>query len=237
MGIEILKNNKIKIKEEAMNANSSHDIVIVDASELSRDCIAGWSIVDVTNNLNATKDLILRTNDDNVMNIFDALRYHLFDYLNEQMYDIEEGTDDWNHKFIASLLSTFVCQFLYESDYNYRIECVFEDGMHLFMDQVWTYDIYTTFAEIQDGKETLDLQWFGGTGYTCDICRCEASRYEFMYHCLADDNHGFCVSCIYSMILQHDEMKSFINECLDNLLNADCIEEIVAFCLGKVRKF
>ena len=140
-------------------------------------------------------------------------------------------------KFISAAMAIYICEFLCEPQYNYRIRCIFEDDKNLFTDQVWTCDIMNTYQAIKDGKDTLDLQYFDGTGYTCDICRCEISRYEWMYHCTAEHSHDYCLSCIYSIISQHKEMKQFINDCLLDLLNADCIEQIITFCMGTVTKF
>ena len=119
-----------------------------------------------------------------------------------------------------------------------------DDG--LLYESQWRYHIEKTYLAHKRGMEVSELQsrW-NGTGYSCDLCRIELSYYEFMYHCQDyDDNHqcnkqkhDFCVSCVYAILCQYNQMKPFLAEMLKNVLNDHCIDEIVAFCVGKIIKF
>ena len=175
------------------------------------------------------------------MDIFWSLDDFLFEFYWQEMQYIEPQA--WHFKSISKAMSTYICEFLCSPNHNYRIECAFEDGTNLFTNQSWIFDIHYTYEQIKQGIDTLELQSFDGSGFTCDICRCETSRYDWMYHCVAEHSHDYCASCIYSIISQYKEMKEFLNECLDDLLlNEDSVDKylidnIVAFCVGKVSKF
>ena len=79
--------------------------------------------------------------------------------------------------------------------------------------------------------------------WSCDICRMSMSWYETVYGCQCDnttefgDNHAICLTCIHSIVKQYNELRPFMMELLENELNSNCIEEIVAFCIGEVVKF
>ena len=178
----------------------------------------------------------LRSNDEDMLELYGFLRNHLSAFYFNNMYEVED--QNWNFRYIGNLIATFIVNMLYEKEYNYRIMCIFEDANYLFVEQLWTYDISLTYKQIQKGKDTVDLQDFEGTGYTCDICRCEISRYDYMFHCKSDiDIHDYCISCVDAIILQYNQMKKFIDNCLNEQLNDDCIDQIVTFCVGKVNKF
>eukprot|EP01084_Bolivina_argentea_P090845 163600_1 len=236
--LELLENNQIKIKpNEVTNENytwvKNADIITIDPSEVLRNCIHAYFIVDLTNNTNAILDLILRTNDARIRTIYSTLNAYLFQFYYFEMMEIEEHD---NFKSILSLVSSHICEFLCKYDYNYRVMCMLNDEHDLFVQQIWQYAVLKQFNDIKNGLPTADIQDFSGTGYSCSICRCELSRYEFMFFC-PNSRHGYCVSCMYSFILQHNEMKIFLYECLDELLNEDCIEQVVTFCVGKVIKY
>lgn len=233
---EILDDNKYKIKTAAgyVKLNSEQKIVTVEQSQLLRNCIYAPFIVDVTAENEMIRELVLNTQDANIMDIYEKLSDVLFDFYFDEMYNIEQNK--WNFKFLTSTMTVCICEFLCEQNFNYRVRCLF-DSNDLIMQQVWVRDIEKTRNEILEGKDTLDLQNFDVTGFTCDICRCEASRYEFMYHCQSEDSHAFCISCMYQLIIQHQDMQQFIHQCLCKQLTVDCIDEIVTFCLGKIAKF
>merc|ERR1739842_107604 len=72
--------------------------------------------------------------------------------------------------------------------------------------------------------------------YHCDLCRTEIHSFEYAYHSL-DENYDYCVSCTHSIYAQHQVMKPFLAKILKEKMNEDCIEEIVAFCIGKVNQY
>ena len=140
-------------------------------------------------------------------------------------------------KHMSSLVAMNVFGYLYAPQYSHRIQCVFGDS-YLFVEEQWKYHIWRTIMEIRNGTEMHEIQSSrSGFGYTCDICRVELSWYEMMYHCECCHQHDFCVSCIHSIMDQHDEMKRFISGILKNEIDDDCIQEIVAYCVGKVIQF
>ena len=234
--IEILDDNKYKIKTASgyVKLNSEQKIVIVHQPQLLRNCIYAPFIVNVTAENEAIKELVLRTHDKDIMDYYEKLSDVLFNFYFDEMYDFEKNK--WDFKFLTSTMTINICEFLCEQDFNYRVQCLF-DSNDLMMQQIWIRDIEKTRNEILEGKDTLDLQNFNVTGFTCDICRCEASRYEYMYHCGCDDSHAFCISCMYHLIIQHQDMQQFLRQCLYEELTVDCIDEIVTFCLGKIVRF
>ena len=79
----------------------------------------------------------------------------------------------------------------------------------------------------------------GAVCYHCDLCRMEIHSFEYSFHCQCDmdGEHDFCVSCTHSIFMQYQEMKPFLATILKTQLNDNCIEEIVAFCIGKVNRY
>ena len=64
--------------------------------------------------------------------------------------------------------------------------------------------------------------------------------FEYMWHCKhkeVEQRHAFCLDCIYSMIQQYHQMEQFLGDLLLDVVNMDCVTEIVAYCVGKVKKF
>ena len=126
------------------------------------------------------------------MEVFGTVDDFLFEFYWNEMQYIESQL--WHFKFISTAMSIYICEFLCSPQHNYRIECIFDDEKNLFSNQVWVYDIDYTYREIKIGKDTLDIQFFDGSGYSCDICRAEISRYDWMYHCTAEHSHDYCLS-------------------------------------------
>ena len=56
-----------------------------------------------------------------------------------------------------------------------------------------------------------------------------------MYHCdMKEHGHDFCINCIQSLTTQYSEMKPILMELLSDILDGNCIDEIVTYCVGKV---
>ena len=191
--------------------------------------------MDITDRLQATADLILRTDDPVQMEMFSALS----SVFEGQWLQSDEAMLYQEHetKFVGAWMARKIHSFLFSVDHQYRIGCVF-DGHNLFVDEQWEFMVDRTFKAIREGLDTVDLQesW-NYWGYTCDICRVELSYFETAYHCECQHKHDFCITCIHSMVQQHQELQTFMTGILNDELNANCIQEIVAFTVGHVLKF
>merc|ERR1712176_1739582 len=103
---------------------------------------------------------------------------------------------------------------------------------------MWQYSLEQDYEDMKQGKKTQDQQekleqW----GYSCDLCCAEVSYFEMMYHSKCDESgnpRDYCLSCIYSIVLQHADFQEILDLSLNNYLHDDAILEIVAFCVGSV---
>ena len=245
----------IKIKTDASYCN---DIVSISNKKVLRFPTQSRFVVDITNRIKAECDLILQTKTDNHnndrynVNIYQSLCEYLFQFYWSEMYEIEDCLDKNSldnigyMKVLGMMVGTNIYKFLFDIDYNYKIQCVYGYS-YLYYDQQWKYHILRQFNEIRKKTKMYDLQDSRNRlGYTCDICRVELNWYEFVYHCKCNVNnnnindynhaHDYCISCIHSIMMMYNEMKKYISNCI-YILDDDCIEEIVTFCVGKVVKF
>eukprot|EP01083_Nonionella_stella_P003206 9149_1 len=74
-------------------------------------------------------------------------------------------------------------------------------------------------------------------GGECCICKIPIYLNEFLFVCDCEDDIGFqqyCVWCVQSMMVQYRSIKSLLYEFLNDILDGDCIQQIVMFCAGKV---
>lgn len=244
--LKLMENDNIKVRTDPNYPKLNYEQVelILPKSAIFQHCIDNRFVVDITNYNLAHSELILRNNDN----------IELYHVLNDNLNDIYKGLwyddiiDDAQHEieYLSNFVSVMIYKCLYRSKYNYRIECIFDDQELLYESQ-WKYHTQKTLYALKKGIETSEIQarW-NCTGYSCDLCRIEVSYYEFMYHCDdgCDDKrygwqhkHDFCVSCVYALLSQFKEMKPFLTEMLKSVLNDHCIDEIVAFCVGKIIKF
>ena len=241
--IQELNDNSVKIKTD-FGYSLSDRIVHVDIEDVLRYPTEGVFIVDITNRTKAEFDLILRSKHNEITNDkdIDLLEIYciLCDYLRDFYWlECNDSEEEMHHfGFMASEISMEIYGFLFEKQYNYRIGCMLGNDGILFYEKQWRYHVLRTLKNLRNGVKMNKVQNARDAfGYTCDICRSEISWYEIMYHCTCTHQHDFCVTCIHSMLQQYEEMKQLISKIMRNVIDDDCIGEIVSFCVGKVNKF
>ena len=157
---------------------------------------------------------------------------------------LEQDFESGQFKQLCQFIATHVSQFLHQEQHHYRIKCVFGDT-YLKSLEPWQDAIFTNMMKARNGEWSLTdmFEMWTSHKWSCDMCRMAISWYEAVYGCRCDnstefgDNHVVCLTCIHSIVKQYNELKPFIKELLEDELNDNCIEEIVAFCVGKVMKF
>ena len=236
-----LEDDMVEIKTDEDYGLPEEDVmVIVHKSKLARDSIEKCFIWDITAVTQAYRTMIIRGCDDenwkfceNLMDFTAEILPGL--YVNEYGYPY---FNEYDSKWIPMLISSEIYGFLFSAGFNHRVNCVF-DGEELYHGQQWSYKVKATYDDYKQGIDCLDAQdCWEAVGYSCDICRCEVSLLEFMWHCQDKEcTHDFCLSCVHSMVQQYDEMQRFLMEILNDTLNKDIVEEIVKLCVGGVNKF
>ena len=132
-------------------------------------------------------------------------------------------------------LAINIHQYLFSPDYNHRIQCVM-GNTNVFRYYPWSHANKKKWCFPPD-------EYWDNDGYSCDICQMELDWFQYAFRCdcstgsVIRANHGYCVSCIDSIMMQYNELKPFISQLLTDILDDQCIEEIVAFCVGKVIVF
>ena len=224
-------------EEEAM-------IVTVHKSRVSRDSIKKLFIVDITDKNRAYNDMITRNNDMEKYGVFSAIVDGLKDIYIDKLWHDDELIDDYEEcdaVWIPQSVAVYIYGFLFIEQYNHRVCCIF-DGKEMLYEKQWAYDIEATRKDYINGRDpgtdNVQESWDPHRGYSCDICRVELSYFEYMWHCTnTEHKHDFCLTCIHSMVEQYTEMQEFLMEILEGVVNKDCVEQIVVFCVGKINKF
>jgi len=245
------------MNRERLNVDDDGKMVVIPTSQVMVEEVANENIIDVTSRGAAELALILRTNDEQSHEMYYALREvsrafvrdFLIPDLMECMFDYEPFRDEIVY---SSLLSIQIHEFLFCPQYRLRFDCCIGQS-HLYLQPQWSFALskantYGYNPVPQDPEEVdtdhddeqFDLERkIHSVCYHCDLCRMEIHHFEYALHCQCTikGEHDFCVSCIHSIFMQHSEMKPFLTDILKMALNDHCIEEIVAFCIGKVNMF
>ena len=169
-------------------------------------------IIDITDRTQAINKLILNTNNQSINTVYSSIHSAVCKQLRQekQYFEIDK-IEDKGH-FIVS----HVCLYLVKKDYNYMIDGIFLHG---------PLQLYYPCHYSKDK-------------YICIICQSEISLYGYFfakkykpYDC------AYCLSCIYSVVMQCEQLEPILMEILKEELNDNCIDEIVSFCVGKINKF
>eukprot|EP01084_Bolivina_argentea_P187742 323325_1 len=244
---EILDGNQLIIEREDLEGDLTANKIFlnIDSSDVFRQGIHMWLVIDITNKQQAEYDMLLRRNKDQSnekdFDVYKCLSECLLDiYSNEieEMYEFIHYEE--NTKSFSRIITCYIFEYLYCKEYNYRIQCIY-DEYYLFIEQQWKYYIFIHYENLKNGGENSgDVQQLHDfIGYTCDLCRVEVCQFDFMYHCDCNENnsHDFCVSCVHSLVLQNNEMKQLLYGILIDIIDDDCIDQIVMFCVGNVIQF
>eukprot|EP01084_Bolivina_argentea_P218149 370251_1 len=227
--LQLLPNDIIEIRTEDDETLQLHK------SKILATPIFGNFVIDTIDLTQARNELIFR-NKNICKDTYESL-YNCLHIFYQQYIDFED--EDWNFNSMAHFVAICIAEFLWSYEYNYKIQCIF-DTDYLMLNQVWLASILRYYEDARHGRDVdfeYGLQGFECIGYTCDICRIEVSWYDLAYKCDSDEEDVFCLSCIHSMVVQHKQMKQLLSLLLTDVVNDDCIEQIVTFCVGKVIKF
>eukprot|EP01084_Bolivina_argentea_P174385 302076_1 len=116
--LTILENDTIKVKN-----NETNDIVNVHVSKVFRRTLLSSFVIDITNRNQAEIDLILRTNNERCMDTYKALLMSLNCIIIDQDYDRNDL------KYLRRFMCINICYFLYDLEYNLKIECLFDNSV------------------------------------------------------------------------------------------------------------
>ena len=213
------------------------ELLTVEASKVIPASNSLRCIVDITNNSQAMTDLILGTEDEHKLLVYAATfdGFAESSILQDEFYQVfgVGGLEEFHP--MAAGLASIVHAMLYRPDFTYRVECV-HDGKCLVCrnsnDSANNPDNTAGYAARAENNPLP-----GMFRYACDLCRTEQSWNGFMYHCDAVPSHDFCLSCIHCIVAQYTELKPFLCHLLDDTLDRGSIQQIVAFCVGKVVRF
>eukprot|EP01084_Bolivina_argentea_P009964 18590_1 len=228
--LEILENDIIKIKN-SKNGN----IIKVHSSDVYRPTIFNAFVIDITNRNRSDINLILNTNNRECFEIYDALLLNLHSVI---IHEWDPVIDEMNQlKATNRFISINICDFLYNRQYNYNIQCIF-DETYFDIEQTWKYVLLNDYKQIKKQCNLESIQSIRDClGYSCNICRVNMNWSDYIFYCNCSKRHDVCISCVHSLMLQHNAMKPFISKLLIDKLNANCIEEIVSFCVAKMNTF
>eukprot|EP01084_Bolivina_argentea_P110766 197715_1 len=237
--MKLLPDNMITIKTDPHYRLLNFEAVICDvhSSQVFRPPVRSQHLINITNRNRAEMELILGTNDETKFAFYVALKNTLFNTYVDEMNTIEKSFHQF--EYMCIFVATNIYRFVYCVDYNYRIDCMLDSG-HLFHDNAWLDNVKRNFGLQMKDKHSYNVRECDLSrsvmGYSCDICRIEINWYDFVFSCRGDDDHAFCMSCIHSILMQYNEIKPFIYELLKDILDDNCVEVIVAFCVGKIVK-
>ena len=250
--LEVMDNDMVKIEAAYILEDEDEDldfkmeeIVTLHSSQIVRGAIRNENVIDITDRKGAETSLILKTDNTECHQMYNTLgrilqRLCAAEIIPDLQDVIPNYDGNRDEQFMASFMAMNILQFLFPSEYNYRFGCALGKS-ELRLDQIWSICIDDHYGAIQRGEHVTDLQHdrFCGVGYSCNICRMELNWYEYAYHCKCDSDmtHEFCISCIHSMLDQYEKMKPFMSQLLMDVLDKNCIETIVVFCVGKVARF
>ena len=242
----------------------SHGLIsIVHKSNISRPGIYQDTAIDITNKFCTIKDVIFgletctdqqsengKQDQHDIIDIYGSLKDSLYDMYcdifiqNGDTYGREIHRYEHILSSMTDNLAINVCMYLVQrKEYDYRVQCIYCDNF-LNLDEHWRYYLERIHQERLQGIEVyeaqeahLDTDYSDSLGFSCDICRVEVNMYDNMYNCSKDNkSHDFCISCIYGIIVEYQEMKRFLADILQDVVNNDCLEEILSFCVGRIIK-
>ena len=174
--------------------------------------------------------------------IYESL--HMIAFANR--YNIEEDRN--TIKQLCHFISIHCFSYLHQQPCYYRIKCLFCDS-YLKMFNLWQYHLKEIRKFIRFNKigNNILTEICKIDHYVCSICNVRATQYNFLFRCnhynfknsniTVNNTHYFCISCIYTIVIQYNNLKSFLKPILHTILNETCIEEIITFCIGQVNMF
>jgi len=227
----------------------------VHTSRIYGDGIRLPSVIDITDNqLNVDKMILLRTDNTNIIQIYQALNDVLYkDYVTK--YVSNDGTNRYYHgnnylyddnkyqlKYISSFIGKHVCDYLMnetEDRFKWKISCLRDssDGK-MRLNSVRKDIISARIDGLKDNIDKMKLYDIDNIIAFCDLCRLEISTYSFRFNCdqHITDKHDFCINCAYNVINQYLQLNQLLYPLLKDELNDDCIQEIANFVAGSVVK-
>eukprot|EP01084_Bolivina_argentea_P306341 529362_1 len=254
--VDILDDNKFKIFYYKYNEINSDDdtqaieptkeswIPMHEVIHSSRIYHKGTDLqyeIDLIDSDKMETNLLIKRNDIESKNIFNVLiniyDEYSFNWCIEQ-YGDENGLCHW--EAVSLFITKNIFDFLFAADFNYKINCLLDGDSHsvLRLNNLRQSDIRTKL-ELQKNKSgnvEVDMDEFDELSYRCDCCRTGLRDWHFVYQCSTKplDRHDFCLDCVNTVVSLNHELKSYLDEILDENVNNDCIQVIVSYVIGKV---
>lgn len=227
-----------------------HDIDI-HTSRLYGDGIRLPSVIDITNNqINVDKMILLRTNNNDIIEIYKELNkifYKNYALKYVDSYNYDNYDDKYQLKYIARFIGKNVCEFLMNNDNDYqsldrfkwKIMCLREsnDGK-MKLNPVRRDIINARICGLKDKIDKMNLYDIDNIIGFCDLCRLEISDYDFRFNCdqHITNKHDICITCTYNCLNQYIQLNHLLYPLLKNQLNDDCIQQITNFVVGSIVK-
>lgn len=229
-----------------------HDID-VHTSRLYGDGIRLPQVIDITNNeLNVDKMILLRTENEDIVKIYENLieilhKDYVVKYVENESEPFLHGDnlfDDGRYhlKYISRFIGKHVCEYLMDENkdrFKWKIQCLRSplDGC-MKLNPIRRDIISARIEGLKDGVDKMQDYDIDNIIGFCDLCRLEMSTYSFRFNCdqHITNKHDFCISCAYNIINQYQQLNQLLYPLLKHQLNDDCIQEIANFVAGSVVK-
>eukprot|EP01084_Bolivina_argentea_P153579 267791_1 len=230
--VEVVADNKYKLKY--LN-NKTFEETECEQSRIFSQCPNIRFTIYLTNNSDCIRYLLLKRNDEQSMNIYNAIKEGLsdnsaivFECISMYRFDILIHLEP-----ITDFISYNIIGYLCEPSFNHSIHCLFDvkhnKTLKFVNEMQYLYEL-----AIEMGGMSMDT--LENLNCSCDLCRTEISEWSFMFcdqTCITEA-HQYCMNCILSTILLNKELKYVLHQALEDELNVDCIDEIVNYLIGSV---
>lgn len=197
--------------------------------------------IDLINSTNLERNLLIKRNDKESLDIFRALlsaNSRLSFMWCYNAYGAEKSLVHF--EAMTTFLSKNIFDFLFEPEFNYKVDCLLDGDHHSVLNFVnlRQSDIRTKL-ELQRSKiGNLEVgeDEFTVISYRCDSCRTGLKDWNFAYQCSinAMHRHDYCLNCVNTVIQLNKELRTYMDDILNEDLNDDCIQLITAFVIGNV---
>lgn len=240
--LQVLPDNKIKI--EFLDHYQDNDIdnieIVIESFNVCLYEPDPEFIIDITmdSKAKAITEMICGVDNEGT-NKYETIRTALDDLVSDTM---DDEPFDGNQMLVVhrwqarcEFFASHIYEFLYPKRCYYRVKCPL--GNTNLKTANSAYDMGLSF----DGMAESLWMW-NELKPSCEICKMWMSWYEMPYVCSCQientmRSHAYCISCVYAMMGQYNQLKSFMEELLKSELDKHCIGEIVGYCVGTVCKF
>ena len=235
--VDILDENKYKIAYYKHSAKQelviAHETVHV--SRIYRKGTEMQYEIDLIPTNKMKQNLLIRRHDTESQIIFKTLvnvyYFQSFAFCLDQ-YGDEEAVS--YYEGLAVFVAKYIFDCLYEPQFYYKVDCLLDGDRHsvLHLRNLRQSHIATKL----EMKVAMTAEQYDRICYQCDCCGTGIRDYDFVYQCSADplNRHDFCLNCVNTVIVLNGELRTYLDEVLNDNLNNDCIQMIISYVIGNV---